>query len=163
MSAPHKYDQVGPDGIDTANITDWKNKDVTLYAEETIAVGASVAIDVGSSTHGLGKSVINASNAAVERACVIGVALEAVTTAGFINVRVAGYYGSVACLTGVAAGDGLVASATAGSVVDPVTLIAAALEPDIEYASEARVMGIALTPVVSSACEALLFDPGCFG
>ncbi len=109
MSVPFKID-----GVDSVT-SGFPRKIVTLHTAATaITAGDAVEIDPAVTTYGAGASVVRANTSTLGEALTIGVAIETITAAGFIQVQVAGKYVGANVADASAAGDMLGAGATAG-------------------------------------------------
>ena len=170
MSAPHKYDQVGPDGTSTTNITDWKQNDVTLRGTAAITAGDWVAIDLASTptvSYGTGKQVITADyDTAAHRGAVIGVALETTTGEADIRVRVGGYYSGANVEDAASAGDllSLDVGGESGRAAAADAHAAASNTAAINGALAARIFALAVTDGdANNDADVLIIDSGFFG
>lgn len=94
----------------------YNNRDVELWCTEAVTAGDIICLDLGDTTYGLGKSCKKATSALAPLAC--GVARQTLTAAGWLRVRVRGYYATanVASSGGnaVTIGMGISISTTAG-------------------------------------------------
>jgi len=105
------------------------------------------------------------TEAANDEAHVVGVALEAWTEAGWIQVQVQGIVHGVACASGVAAGDKLIAdfdtsnAGRCGAIHDEVPGSDTFTTAAAQLYTNAVQLGVALSAAASNTCSARLTNP----
>ena len=122
MSFPVKVDGFGTrlksDGtFDQVNVGGHRSKFVRLYAAGTIPKGSAVAIDVSTTTNGLGNHIVLADGNTAAISFGIGIAAVAMVSGDLGLVQVGGVCDFAILLRGTSVpGQGLSVSDTAGSI-----------------------------------------------
>ncbi len=151
MSVPFKID-----GVDSVT-SGFPRKIVTLHTAATaITAGDWVEIDPAVTTYGAGASVVKADSDTLGEYLTIGVAIETITAAGFIQVQVGGKYVGANIADAVVAGDALCSTSTAGRLDKGD-------QADNPTDAGLMVHGVALTDgTASNTADCMIIDKGWF-